>query len=106
MTATAAGQVVTVCLVRSPNDDAVTLVDVKTGETRVISPPHPHWKCRVMPAWKSNTELTFAGIDEAGTPRWMLWSEEGGIRPISGKWPDHATSEWLNHEDSDVDGTP
>lgn len=89
----------------SPNDDAVTLVDVKTGETRVISPPHPHWKCRVMPAWKSNTELTFAGIDEGGTPRWMLWSKEGGIRPISGKWPDHATSKWLDHEESDADGT-
>lgn len=77
--------------------DAVAVVEVDTGKTQIISPPHPQWECRTLPAWKSATELTFAALHN-GAPKWMLWSEGKGLRSINEKWTAEATAEWLAHE--------
>jgi len=80
-------------------NDAVAVIDLVTGASRVISPSHPDWRCRTMPAWKSATELTFAALEKPdSSPAWMLWSKSGGVRPISEKWPAQATGDWLKKE--------
>jgi hypothetical protein len=78
--------------------DAVAVVEIDSGKTQIISPPHPLWQCRTMPAWKSATELTFAALHGEGdraAPAWMLWSEADGLRSLSEKWPADSTSGWL-----------
>lgn len=79
--------------------DAVAVVETETGETQIISPPHPKWQNRTIPAWKSATELTFAALHE-GRPAWMLWSESSGLRCLSSSWPAESTEKWL-HEDKE-----
>mgnify|MGYP003673021222 CR=1 FL=1 len=74
--------------------DAVAVVEVDTGKTQLISPPHPHWQCRTMPAWKSATELTFAALHD-GAPAWMLWREGEPLTCISGAWPKSSPAKWL-----------
>ncbi|MEI6032879.1 MAG: hypothetical protein WCS65_01205 [Verrucomicrobiae bacterium] len=79
--------------------DAVTVVDLASGTSEVISPAHPGWGCETLPAWRSPAELSFAALDmPGGSPAWMLWSKAGGARPISGKWPPHAARDWLKKE--------
>lgn len=80
--------------------DALAVVETDTGKTQIISPPHAHWECETIPAWKSATELTFAAL-EAGTknPRWMLWSAAGGVRCINARWPAAATAGWLENKE-------
>lgn len=86
--------------------DSVAVVAVDTGKTQIISPPHPRWQSRTMPAWKSATELTFAALHE-GSPAWVLWSETTGLRRLSDKWPAAATTKWLeqNSERAAQDST-
>lgn len=80
--------------------DAVAIVELSTGKTEIVSPAHPNWRCRTMPAWKSATELTFAALSSpAGNPQWMLWTEGAGIRSISEKWPAEATAKWLEKKE-------
>lgn len=79
-------------------NDAVAVVDLATGAIEVISPSHPDWQCRTMPAWRSSSELSFAALGKSGRPEWMLWSKASGSRPISGKWPAKATADWLKKE--------
>jgi hypothetical protein len=79
--------------------DAVAVVELATGKTEIVSPAHPNWRCRTMPAWKSATELTFAALDSpAGKPKWVLWTQGKGIRSISDQWPEGATSGWLEEK--------
>jgi hypothetical protein len=78
-------------------NDAVTVVDLATGATEVVSPASPDWQCRTMPAWKAPGELTFAGL-ETGDPQWMLWSKAGGLRSLSEKWPAKSTDNWLEQK--------
>lgn len=77
--------------------DAVAVVEVDTGKTQIVSPPHPRWQCRTMPAWKSATELTFAALHD-GAPAWMLWREGEPLRCISKSWPKSSTAKWLEHK--------
>lgn len=77
--------------------DAVAVVAVDTGKTQLISAPHPRWRGRTMPAWKSATELTFAALHEK-TPAWMLWSEAAGTHNLSSSWPATATEGWLQED--------
>jgi len=77
--------------------DAVAVVEIDTGKTQIISPPHPRWQCRTMPAWKSATELTFAALHD-GAPAWMLWSEGKPLRCISESWPKSSTAKWLEQK--------
>ncbi|MCX6970641.1 MAG: hypothetical protein NTV93_10895 [Verrucomicrobia bacterium] len=74
------------------------MVDLATGAVEVISPPHPDWQCRTMPAWRSSSELSFAALGNSGHPEWMLWSKAAGVRLLSGKWPAKATTDWLKKE--------
>jgi len=81
--------------------DAVAVVEVDTGKTQIISPPHPRWQNRTIPAWKSATELTFAALhDEA--PAWLLWSEGSGLRNLSSQWPATATTKWLEQKSTEA----
>lgn len=77
--------------------DAVAVVEVDTGKTQLVSPPHPRWQSRTMPAWKSATELTFAALHD-GTPAWVLWREGEPMRCISASWPMAATEKWLEQK--------
>ena len=74
--------------------DAVAVVEIDTGKTQIISPPHPRWQCRTMPAWKSATELTFAALHD-GAPAWMLWREGEPLHCISRSWSNSSTAKWL-----------
>lgn len=75
-------------------NDAVTVVDLATGATEVVSPESPDWQCRTMPAWKAPGELTFASLHN-GTPQWMLWSKASGLSLLSEQWPAKSTDDWL-----------
>lgn len=77
--------------------DVVAVVEVNTGKTQIISPPHPRWQCRTLPAWKSADELTFAALHE-GAPAWMLWREGAPLRCISESWPKSSTEKWLQQQ--------
>lgn len=80
--------------------DALAVVETDSGKTQIISPPHPHWQCETIPAWKSATELSFAALDPGTkTPKWMLWSVTGDIRNISSKWHATATADWLKNKE-------
>ncbi len=81
--------------------DAVAVVEVDTGKTQIVSPPHPRWQCRTMPAWKSATELTFAALHE-GAPAWMMWSTNGETRCLSATWPKSSTVKWLEQQREDA----
>jgi hypothetical protein len=79
--------------------DAVAVVELATGKTEIVSPAHPNWRCRTMPAWKSATELTFAALSTpASSPKWMLWKQGAGVRSISDQWPAEATNGWLEEK--------
>ncbi len=80
------------------NTDAVTVVEVATGKTQIISPAHPHWQSRTLPAWKSATELTFVA-PQNGAPKWLLWSADKGVRSLSENWPAESTFDWLGREE-------
>jgi len=81
--------------------DAVAVVEIDTGKTQLIAPPHPHWQCRTMPAWKSADELTYAALND-GAPAWMLWHVSGETRCLSTSWPKSSTAKWLEHKLSDT----
>lgn len=77
--------------------DAVAVVEIGSGNTQLISPPHPLWQCRTMPAWKSADELTYAALHD-GAPAWMLWQVNGETRCLSASWPKSSTAKWLEHK--------
>lgn len=80
--------------------DAVAVVELATGKTDIVSPAHRQWHCRTLPAWKSASELTFAGLSSpTGNPQWMLWTQGGGVKSISEKWPADATRDWLEKKE-------
>lgn len=80
--------------------DAVAVVELTTGATQILSPAHPGWQCRTLPAWKSATELTFAALHE-GAPGWHLWQSDGDTRVLSGTWPSEGLANWLEHKKTD-----
>jgi hypothetical protein len=87
--------------------DAVAVVELTTGKTEIVSPPHPSWRCRTMPAWKSASELTFAALGSpSGKPKWVLWTQGKGVRLISDKWPDGATMGWLEEKKDPPKSSP
>jgi hypothetical protein len=87
--------------------DAVAVVEIESGKTRIVSEPHPNWHCETMPAWRSANELTFAALHgSAKEPKLMSWSETAGLRCISEKWPATATSDWLKYKESAKESAP
>lgn len=85
--------------------DAVAVVEVDTGKTQIISPPHPRWQCRTLPAWKSAAELTFAALRD-GKPAWMLWTGSDDLRCLSEPWQAAATAKWLEHKSTEPKSEP
>jgi len=80
--------------------DAVAVVDLASGECTLVSTPHPGWKSRVLPAWRSANELTFPALDPAtGSVRWVLLHDEK-IEVLSADWPGEATAGWLEFKET------
>ncbi len=75
--------------------DAVALVDLESGKSELVSPPHPGWKTRVMPSWRNAESFSYAVPDpESKRVRWMLWKNGEATDP-SASWPDKTTKGWL-----------
>lgn len=86
--------------------DAVAVVEVSSGKTEIISAPHPDWSCKTVPAWKSDTELTFAALDEkTHAPCWMLWSAKNGKHSLSSHWSAAAMHDWLSERKPEPAGS-
>lgn len=81
--------------------DAVAVVELATGATHILSPAHPGWQCRTLPAWKSATELTYAALHDAA-PAWLRWRADGDTRRLSEGWSADATAAWLEHKKADA----
>lgn len=78
--------------------DALVIVDLETGEMDLVSNPHPFWKCRTLPAWRNNNELTFAALGDSGQIDWMLHDTRGDLKSLSQSWPKKFTAEWLEYK--------
>jgi hypothetical protein len=80
--------------------DAVGVVDLGTGSFELVSPAHVQWRCRTLPAWRTDTELAFAGLSPSGgdAPAWLMWSPGARVRLLSEGWPAGATRSWLEKE--------
>lgn len=75
--------------------DAVAVIDLKSGKSELVAPPHPGWKSRVLPSWRNAEEFTYAaGDEEAGRVRWMLW-KDGETRDLAKAWPEKITQGWM-----------
>lgn len=75
--------------------DAVAVIDLETGKSELVSPPHGGWKSRVMPSWRNEEEFTYAtGEEESGRVRWMLW-KGGKSRDLAKDWPEKITQGWM-----------
>ncbi len=85
--------------------DAVAVVELATGATQILSPAHPGWQCRTLPAWKSATELTYAALHN-DAPSWHLWQSDGHTRVLSGNWPAEALANWLEHKKTEAASSP
>jgi hypothetical protein len=77
--------------------DAVAVLEVSTGKVQIISPAHNGWKSRLVPAWRNNSELTFAALsdDAAKRPTLMKWQPGGQMRALANNWPDDVVKAWL-----------
>jgi hypothetical protein len=77
--------------------DAVAVLEVSTGKVQIISPAHNGWKSRLVPAWRNNSELTFAAFndDAAKRPILMIWQAGGQPRALTKNWPDEVVKDWL-----------
>lgn len=80
--------------------DAVAVIDLASGASELVSGPHPGWKCRSLPSWKSSDELSFAALDPAtDTARWVLWKEgDKKLISLSADWPTGSTAGWLEYK--------
>ncbi len=78
--------------------DSVAVIDLKSGKSELVSPPHPGWKSRVMPSWRNADEFSFVSADtDSGRIRWMLW-KNGETSDLSVKWPDKLTQGWMERK--------
>jgi hypothetical protein len=77
--------------------DAVAVLELATGRVRIISPPHAGWKSRMIPAWRSARELTYAALPTAAAsrPELMFWQAGAPERVLSTEWPDPVVKVWL-----------
>lgn len=80
--------------------DAVAVVELDDGKVTLVSGPHPGWKCRTLPTWRSDGELAYASLDvKTGKVRWIGWQGRGEpSRILSQSWPESATDEWLEFQ--------
>ncbi len=77
--------------------DAVAVLELSTGKVEMVSPAHPGWKSRLIPAWRNNHELTFAALPSstATRPELFLWEPGGSPRLLSKDWPEDVVKAWL-----------
>lgn len=80
------------------DSDALVVVNLDTGGMDLVSAPHPFWKCRTLPSWRNDTELTFAALDDSGKIQWMLHKTKGDFKNLSKTWPERATEAWLEYK--------
>ena len=71
------------------NRDAVAVIELATGKIEIVAPDRGR-KCRSLPAWRSNDELSFAALpgDKSTRPEVMLRKPGQPARVISGTWSD------------------
>lgn len=67
--------------------DAVAVLELATGKVESVSPDRG-WKCRTLPAWRSNDELAFAALPDkrSDRPEVMLWTAGNPARALSETW--------------------
>jgi len=67
--------------------DAVAVLELATGKFGVVSPDRGR-KCRTLPAWRSNDELSFAALpdEKSERPEVMLLKLGQSARVISQTW--------------------
>jgi hypothetical protein len=77
--------------------DVVAVLELATGQVKIISPLHAGWKSRMVPAWRNQRELTFAALPStnAARPEVILWQADAPERILSKSWPDQVVSAWL-----------
>lgn len=85
--------------------DAVAVVELATGATRILSPAHPGWQCRTLPAWRSSEELSYAGLTD-DVPSLLLWRSDAGTRRLSADWPAESTASWLEYHKEETSSPP
>lgn len=82
-------------LIVESGSDSLALLELESGDVRILSGPSPGWKTRLMPSWRSSNEFTYAVGDERnGRVRWMLW-KDGESRDLSADWPEPITRGWM-----------
>jgi hypothetical protein len=83
--------------------DAVAVLDLGTGKVSIISPAHAGWKSRLIPAWRSARELSFAALPVATAtrPELILWEADAPQRILSQGWPDNIVKPWIEGSPSD-----
>ena len=85
--------------------DAVAVVELATGATRILSPAHPGWQCRTLPAWRSSEELSYAALTDQ-VPSLLLWRIDDGTRRLSTDWTAESTAAWLEYQKDEVSSPP
>jgi hypothetical protein len=77
--------------------DAVAVLELETGKVSILSPAHEGWKSRLIPAWRSPQELSFAALPSPTAPRpeLMLWRADSPRNRFSDGWPDNVVQPWL-----------
>lgn len=83
------------------SSDAISVLELEGGQVTLVSPEHSQWKCRTLPAWRSNTELSFVALGPEGKSiQWQLWDAETlETRVLSDSWPETTTDGWLVRPD-------
>lgn len=80
--------------------DAVAVIDLESGRSKLVSPPHPGWKTRLLPSWRGAEEFTYAAPDPAGRRvRWMRW-KDGKSTDLGASWPEGIAAAWLEFKET------
>lgn len=82
-----------VAMVESGSSTVATL-DLNSCEVKLVASPSDGWKCLTRPAWRNNTEFTYAA-EQNGKAVVMIHSLASGSKPWGEGFPDGAFSEWL-----------
>lgn len=85
--------------------DAVAVVELGSGELTVVSAPTQGGKCRTLPAWRNDEELTYAALDQkTGSVEWRFWTTEGERGVLGSDWEESATANWIEKGKGDSAG--